>query len=234
MDFNYCYKKCPIGKQASAEFLDKNNSAYGAAMDFNLFIDECSKTCQYKNKSTEDEPKIKICCISAKARHGKDTAAEMLKEYLEYQGQRVLIIHFADLLKFICRQFFGWDGTKDEKGRTLLQYIGTDVVGAKRPAYWAEFVVSFLKLFETEWDYILIPDCRYPVEIDTVRKEFETVILRVERPDFDNGLTETQKQHPSEVAMDNFNFDAVLFNNGSLESFQDKVCKFADSFLLRI
>lgn len=232
MDFTYCYKTCPIGKQASADFLEKNNSACDAAMDFNFFVDECSKTCRYKNESAKEAPKVRVCCISAKARHGKDTAAEMLKEYLESQGQRVLIIHFADLLKFICKQFFGWDGAKDEKGRTLLQYIGTDVVGAKRPAYWAEFVVSFLKLFENEWDYILIPDCRYPVEIATLRDEFKTVLLRVERPDFDNGLTEAQKQHPSEVDMDNFTFDAVLLNNGSLESFRDKVCEFADSFLL--
>ena len=45
----------------------------------------------------------KVICISAKARHGKDTAAEILKEYLEHKGQRVLITHYADLLKFICR-----------------------------------------------------------------------------------------------------------------------------------
>ena len=49
---------------------------------------------------------MKICCISAKARHGKDTAAELIKEHLEAQGQRVLITHFADLLKYICKQIF--------------------------------------------------------------------------------------------------------------------------------
>jgi hypothetical protein len=48
---------------------------------------------------------MKVCCISAKARHGKDTAAAMMAEYLEKQGYRVLITHFADLLKFICTKF---------------------------------------------------------------------------------------------------------------------------------
>lgn len=175
---------------------------------------------------------MKVCCISAKARHGKDTAAEILKDHLERRGQRVLIIHFADLLKYICKQFFGWDGVKDESGRTLLQYIGTDVVGAKNPAYWAEFVVSFLKMFESEWDYVLIPDCRYPIEVATVERAFDTTVLRVERPNFDNGLTITQKNHPSEVDMDNYRFDLILYNDKGLDEFVDKVCSFADDYLL--
>lgn len=175
---------------------------------------------------------MKVCCISAKARHGKDTAAESLKYYLEGKGQRVLITHFADLLKFICTKFFNWNGLKDEAGRTLLQYIGTDVVGAKNPAYWAEFVVNVLKMFENEWDYVLIPDCRYPVEVATVERAFDTIILRVERPNFDNGLTAAQKKHPSEVDMDNYPFDAVLYNDGTLEDFIEKVEQFADDFLV--
>ena len=176
---------------------------------------------------------MKVCCISAKARHGKDTAAEILKGYLEEKGHKVLIIHFADLLKFICKQFFGWDGNKDEKGRTLLQFVGTNVVGAKNPAYWAEFVVSFLKLFENEWDYVLIPDCRYPIEVATVKSAFDTTILRVERPNFDNGLTATQKNHPSEIAMDSYYFDLILYNDKGIDEFINKVYSFADDYLLK-
>jgi hypothetical protein len=175
---------------------------------------------------------MKVCCISAKARHGKDTAAELIKEHLEYRGQRVLITHFADLLKFICKQYFGWDGNKDERGRTLLQYIGTDVVGAQNPAFWAEFVVSILNMFKKDWDYVLIPDCRYPVEVATVERAFDTVVLRVERPNFDNGLTEAQKNHPSEVDMDNYRFDLILYNDKGLEEFREKLKSFTEDYLL--
>ena len=160
---------------------------------------------------------MKVICISAKAQHGKDTSALILKELYESRGKKVLITHFADLLKYICKQYFNWDGNKDEHGRTLLQYIGTDTVGSKNPAYWAEFIVSFLKLFENEWDYVIIPDCRYPVEVTTVGNSFKTYLLRIERPNFDNGLTEAQKNHPSEVVMDNYAFDAVVQNTAGLE-----------------
>lgn len=169
---------------------------------------------------------MKVICISAKARHGKDTAAEIMKEYLEMQGKKVLITHFADLLKYLCKQLFGWDGQKDEKGRTLLQYIGTDVVGEKNPAYWAQFIVSVLTMFENEWDYVLIPDCRYPVEIATMERTFDTTIVRVERPNFDNGLTEAQKNHPSEVDMDHYPFDFKILNNGTLEELRQEIYNF--------
>ena len=160
---------------------------------------------------------MKVICISAKAQHGKDTAAGILKQHVESKGEKALIIHYADLLKFICKQFFGWDGEKNEAGRTILQYIGTNVVGAKRPEYWAEWVVSFLKLFETEWDYVLIPDCRYPIELEVTGDAFKTWLIRIVRPGFDNGLTADQLQHSSETAMDNYPFDVTILNDGNLD-----------------
>ena len=175
---------------------------------------------------------MKVCCISAKARHGKDTAAEFLKEYLERRSQRVLITHFADLLKFICKQYFDWDGNKDEKGRTLLQHIGTDIVGLRNPTYWSDFIVGILKMFENEWDYVIIPDCRYLVEVATLENVFDTIVLRIERPNFDNGLTDEQKRHPSEVEMDNYPFDTVIYNEESLEEFKIKIELFAKNYLL--
>jgi hypothetical protein len=175
---------------------------------------------------------MKICCISAKAQHGKDTAAKLIKENLEKKGQRVLITHYADLLKFICVKYFGWNEVKDEAGRTLLQYLGTDVVGAQNPAYWAEFIAGILKMLPNTWDYVLIPDCRYPIEVSTMKDQFETVVLRVERPNFDNGLTAAQKQHASEVKMDDYKFDALIYNDGTLEEFSEKVDWFVNNFLL--
>lgn len=63
---------------------------------------------------------MKIVCISGKAQNGKDTTANFLSEALTAKGYRVLIAHFGDLVKYVCKTFFGWDGKKDEKGRTLI------------------------------------------------------------------------------------------------------------------
>ena len=44
---------------------------------------------------------MKVVCISGKARHGKDTLAGILKNYLEDSGNKVLVAHFGDLVKYI-------------------------------------------------------------------------------------------------------------------------------------
>ena len=53
IDNMYCIKKCPLGKQKSKEFLNYNNSAYDAAIDMQLFVENCKTTCAY-NKINEE------------------------------------------------------------------------------------------------------------------------------------------------------------------------------------
>ena len=60
---------------------------------------------------------MKIILISGKARHGKDSLATFMKEDLERRNKKVLIAHYADLLKFICTNYFNWDGKKNVEGR---------------------------------------------------------------------------------------------------------------------
>ena len=163
---------------------------------------------------------MKVFCISGQAQHGKDTFAEMLRKILWGYGKRVLIIHNADLLKFMCTQLFNWNGEKDENGRTLLQYVGTNIVRAQCPDFWAEYIVNVLKLFDGHWDYVMIPDCRFPNEIDLLRKDgFDVTHIRIVRDNFDNGLTDEQKAHPSETALDGVAPDLTVHNAGNLVGF---------------
>ena len=170
---------------------------------------------------------MRVICISGKAQHGKDTTAIMLKEELELHGKSVIIVHYADLLKYICRTWFGWNGEKDEKGRTLLQQVGTDVIRKKAPHYWVDFVISILKLFKDKWDYVIIPDTRFPNEIKRLRKnKIDTIYVRVFRPFFDNHLTEEQQKHPSETALDGFTPDYTIWNIEDEEYLKKEVHRF--------
>ena len=168
---------------------------------------------------------MKVILISAKAQHGKDTSALILKEIYEAENKRVLIAHYADLLKYICKTFFNWNGEKDDYGRTLLQQVGTNIVCAKQPDFWVDFIINILNLFDDSWDIVIIPDCRFVNEVEKMRANFDTTLIRVIRPDFDNGLSETQKQHPSETALDNFDFDHIIYNTGSLEDLKNKLSR---------
>lgn len=176
---------------------------------------------------------MKVITISGKAQNGKDTTAGLLKSTLEADGHRVLIAHYADLLKYICKQFFGWNGQKDEAGRHILQYVGTDIIRQKYPDFWVEFVTSMLELFPNEWDYVLIPDCRFPNEINYLKENgLDVVHLRVVRSNFKSPLTPEQQAHPSETALDNVKPDYYIANNGTMTDLKRTVVDWVIEFLM--
>lgn len=172
---------------------------------------------------------MKVICISGKAQHGKDTSAGFLSSILSANDNRVLTAHYGDLVKYICTTFFNWNGVKDENGRTLLQYVGTDKIRKKNPDYWVDFIEDILSFFPDEWDYVLIPDCRFPNEVDYLKSCGHDVIhLRVVRENFVSPLTPEQQNHPSETALDNVTPDAWIFNNGTLEDLENYIKALCD------
>lgn len=179
-------------------------------------------------KRPTPERHAKIVCISGKARAGKDTSAQFLKEHLEWNlKSNTLIIHNADLLKYMCTSLLGWDGIKDEKGRHMLQYVGTDVVRKKDPNFWVNYILKILELFPDQWDYVLIPDVRFPNEIEVLKNAgFDVKHIHINRH-VDNGLTDEQKAHASETALDELVPDAVIENDGTLA---DLKCNIVGAF----
>lgn len=166
---------------------------------------------------------MKIIVISAKAQHGKDTTAEMFKEIAESQGKKVLITHYADYLKYICKSWFGWNGEKDDEGRTILQKVGTDLARNNHPDILVNVIVESLWAFGEEYDYVLIPDCRFPNEIDVMEDNFDTISLRVTRTDFESDLTDEQKNHISETALDDHKFDYRIDTISNLDYLEREV-----------
>lgn len=162
--------------------------------------------------------------ITGHAQNGKDTVAEMLSEELKHKGHSVCIIHYADILKFVCKQYLYWDGNKDEKGRTLLQKVGTDIVRKKAPNLWVDFVGQLLMCLDGTWDFVIIPDTRFPNEIDRLKTfGINPITVRVTRENFVSPLTKEQQNHPSETALDNTPMDVTITNSGTLEDLKEDV-----------
>ena len=83
-------------------------------------------------------------------------------------------------------------------------------------------------MFKGQWDYVLIPDCRFPIEVDYLREiGLETLHLRVVRHGFVGPLTAQQQIHPSETALDDAIPDACIDNDGSLDDLQQAVIQWA-------
>lgn len=177
---------------------------------------------------------MKVITISGYAEAGKDTVANEIKWQIidEKFDARIAIIHFADLLKWLCRQLYGWNGEKDEEGRELLQHVGTDVVRAQEPDFWVDIMTNILRVFSNEFDYVLIPDCRFVNEADVIKAHFDSMAVRVNRPNHVNHLTPEQRLHPSETSMDNYEFDYIINNPGTVEGLEDNVAEFIQKCLL--
>lgn len=146
---------------------------------------------------------MNVILISGRAGAGKDTFAGYLKETLEALDQNVLITHYADPLKQLCRDWLNWDGQKDEYGRALLQRVGTDMIRKHDPDFWVEYTSSLLKYLEGEWDTVIIPDTRFPNEVLIPKQKFpNAVYIHIDRPDgFVNHLTGALREHISERAL---------------------------------
>lgn len=50
LNIRYCDQHCPKGIEARTKFLNEQNSAYDAALDFMWFTEKCFETCPCKDR----------------------------------------------------------------------------------------------------------------------------------------------------------------------------------------
>lgn len=162
---------------------------------------------------------MKVILISGKAQHGKDTFADFFRMVAERNSKKCLTIRYGDMLKFVAKQYYDWNGEKDLVGRTLLQTLGTDIVRKNNENAWVNCVMEIVVGLKTEFDYVLIPDARFENEIENWKDiNIPTISVRVNRYDsnlepFDNKLSKEQREHPSEISLDNYDkFDYIVKN----------------------
>lgn len=157
-----------------------------------------------------------LVLLSGKAGSGKDTVGDYLVSRYGFRKYA-----FADKLKEIAR-LMGWDGNKDEKGRRLLQDLGS--VGRNYdPEMWVRFVLD--KISSEKPDNAVITDCRYANEfVESAEFASENgyifVPLRVVRPK--SGLEGPLGEHESERNCENIPA-IIVSNDGTLEDLYEKI-----------
>ncbi len=119
--------------------------------------------------------------------------------------------------------------------RQLLQKLGTDALRDNLHenvwvnALMADYVEKPVNVLEGEGYRLedtlpnwIITDTRFPNEAKVI-EEKGGILLRVERSTCNLGT------HPSETALDDFPFEHVIFNNGSMDDLRNEVKKFLES-----
>jgi hypothetical protein len=122
--------------------------------------------------------------------------------------------------------------------RKLLQLLGTecgrDII---HPNIWVNALFADFENNKSEWlsglnSKWIITDVRFPNEAQAI-KDRGGVVIRVNRPCPECKVIEGHKfgcltykkliEHPSETALDNYDFDHVIENDGSIEDLLEKV-----------
>lgn len=165
---------------------------------------------------------MKIILIAGKARSGKNTVANIIKETLN--NKKVINLEYSSYMKKYAENIIDWDGSENTKPRDLLQQLG-DEIKSFDPLFLIKEMIMDIDIYSMYFDIITISDVRFPNEIDEIKKKFENSIsIRIERPNFDNGLTIEEKNHISEIALDNYNnFDYVIINDGDIDKLRNKI-----------
>lgn len=176
-----------------------------------------------------------IIGLSGYAQSGKDTVAELLCLNYEYERRAFAdpmreallrlnpkvdsLVHVADLV-----EDYGWEiAKKYPEVRRLLQRLGTDV-GRKMLGedVWVKMAMRDLR----QDDRIVISDVRFPNEADAIKK-LGGKVWRINRKNHSAVNT-----HASELAMDNYLFDHVIYNAGTLDDLSDEVFMTAKMYKL--
>ena len=168
----------------------------------------------------------KIFLISGKAQAGKDTTANLIKNELEPKGLKVINLQYSSYIKEYAKKISGWDGSEETKPRELLQVLGTDIIRKELgDDFFVKKLVEDIKVYSFFYDIITISDVRLKIEIDIPRNKFDNIYaLRIVRPNFDNGLSEEEKAHPTEIDLDDYEkFDFILTNDGTIPDLGEKV-----------
>jgi dephospho-CoA kinase len=143
--------------------------------------------------------------IAGRMRTGKTTIAQYLKERYGFHT-----CAFADPIKAVAKEC-GWDGAKDERGRTLLQDIGT-VVRKYNQTFWIEKLIAELPPNRS----IVVDDMRMLKEHTMLSDAGFTTILVTRDPSLIHDAAGTT-DHITEREVDLITPWRTIENNGSFE-----------------
>lgn len=165
-------------------------------------------------------PKTFIIGIAGPLGSGKTTMAKIFEEKLKVITNEILYIPFARKVKEFAYQL-GWDGNKDEKGRKLLQLIGTE---CGRQCIGEDIWTNFWRadVIEKKAKYVITDDVRFENEVRVI-KEFEHRLIKIKGR---NEVEVTEITHASELGLEDSHFTHIFFNNRrreNIELFVDEI-----------
>ena len=166
-----------------------------------------------------------IFIISGKAKAGKDTTANFIKEYGANNNLKTINLQFSSYIKMYAKEITNWTGEENNKPRKLLQDLGENIRTYIDRYFFINRITQDILVYSNYFDIITISDARLPEELDKIKKYFPNAIkIHIVRHNFNPYKNEQEKNHPTELALDNYqNFEHIIINDSTLEELKLKV-----------
>ena len=167
-----------------------------------------------------DISKILVVLVSGKAGVGKTTLANMMVKGAKDLGLNSYVDHFAGDLKFIAKVGFDWNGEKDERGRTLLQDIGT-ISRKYDENIWARRLYERVVSSSQVYHLVVIDDWRFPNELAYLKDKpmLEVFSVNIHAPNREILAGTPQYNDVSETSLpDSYTTEGDLFYNITVDN----------------
>ena len=154
---------------------------------------------------------MKVFLVAGKAGSGKNEVANIIKEELS----NTVITAFSKYIKLFALELTDWDGDDSDKPREFLQNMG-DKLRAIDEDFLTKRILEDIEVYKREGiSNVVVSDVRLVNEIDYFKKlkDLEVIAIRVNSDNSMRKLTDSEKSHHTELALDNYNkFDYIIDN----------------------
>lgn len=168
---------------------------------------------------------MKVFIIGGEAGSGKSTLGNLLKEELKDYGYKPCVMQITNPLYSYAENYFNYDPNRDPKPREFLQKMGIEIIREKlgKKDFLLNRLYEDIEILSNFFDVFIITDARLINEFLSIKAKYQDVVsIKLIRKDFDNRLSEEEKQHITEKEISMYNdFDFIVENKG-LESLREE------------
>jgi len=168
---------------------------------------------------------MKIFIIGGCAQSGKSTFGNLLKEELKDYGYKPCVMQITNPLYSYAENYFNYDPNRDQKPREFLQKMGIEIIKEKlgKKDFLLNRLYEDIEILSNFFDVFIITDARLINEFLSIKAKYDDVVsIKLIRRNYDDKLTEEEKNHITEKEISLYNdFDYIIENKG-LDSLKEE------------
>ena len=147
---------------------------------------------------------MRIFIIGGKAEVGKNHLAKMIKEYYQEKGKKTIITEYSKYIKLFAMEMLHWHGEREDKPRKFLQDMGENIRLTLGQDVLIKRMMQDILIYQKYCDVLVICDARLIAEYELIKDKYNDVHTIYLYSDIPNELTISERQHPTEHALDNY------------------------------